>query len=406
MATMKLKFRRSSVSEAEGTLYYQVIHNRNVRLISSGYRIFPEEWDANAMALAIPASGERRLDLLLIQTSLAWEINRRMELLHKMEISRKAFSLDEVCEAFKKLAPCKTVFAFLQEQVKKKLLMKRRGTATTYANAYKRFREFRKEKDLTFESLNPDLMEHYEAWLIGRGMKQNTIRFYLRTLNTLLYKAIYEGLTTDRKLFERVKLSYVRTNKRAISERDLKTIEHLQLAQGSTQAFARDIFMFSFYMRGMPFVDIAFLKKSDLKRGILGYCRKKTNQYLEIEWEPEQQAIVDRYAHLTMDSPYMFPIISSEDGTEYQQYRRVQEKVNRALKRIGDRVGLKIPVTTYVARHTWASIARNMDFSIAIISEGMGHHSYKTTQVYLDSIDTAKINEANKKIIRRISRGR
>lgn len=406
MATMKLKFRRSSVSDAEGTLYYQVIHNRNVRLISSGYRIFPEEWDANSTALVIPASGERRLDLLLIQTALAWEMNRRMDLLRKMETSRKSFSLDEVCEVFKGLAPGKTVFTFLQEQVKKKLLMKRRGTATTYSNAYKRFREFRKDKDLTFESLSPDLMEHYEAWLIGRGMKQNTIRFYLRTLNTLLYKAIYEGLTTDRKLFERVRLSYVRTNKRAISERDLKTIEHLQLAQGSPQAFARDIFMFSFYMRGMPFVDIAFLKKSDLKRGILGYCRKKTNQYLEIEWEPEQQAIVDRYAHLTMDSPYMFPIISSEDGTEYQQYRRVQEKVNRALKRIGDRVGLKIPVTTYVARHTWASIARNMDFSIAIISEGMGHHSYKTTQVYLDSIDTAKINEANKKIIRRISRGK
>lgn len=406
MATMKLKFRHSSVSEAEGTLYYQVIHNRNVRFISSGYRVFPEEWDANATSLVIPASGERRLDLLLIQTSLAWEMNRRMDILRKMETSRKTFSLDDVCEAFKNLAPSKTVFTFLQEQVKKKHLMKRRGTATTYANAYKRFKEFRNGKDLGFESLTPDLMEHYEAWLIGRGMKQNTIRFYLRTLNTLLYKAIYEGLTTDRKLFEHVRLSYVRTTKRAISERDLKTIEHLQLAQGSPQAFARDIFMFSFYMRGMPFVDIAFLKKSDLKRGVLGYCRKKTNQYLEIEWEPEQQAIVDRYAHLTMDSPYMFPIINSEDGTEYQQYRRMQERVNRALKRIGYRVGLKIPVTTYVARHTWASIARNMDISIAIISEGMGHRSYKTTQVYLDSIDTAKINEANRKIIRRISRGR
>lgn len=384
-------------------MYYQVIHHRNARWISSGYRVFPDEWDADSMSLVIPATGARRSELQLIQTSLAWEMDRRMDILRKMETSRKAFSLDEVCEAFRNLAPCKTVFTFLQEQVRNKELMRRQGTAKTYANAYRRFREFRKDKDLGFESLTPDLIEHYEAWLIGRGMKQNTIRFYLRTLNTLLYKAVNEGLTSNRKLFGHIRLSYVRTTKRAISEHDLKAIEHLQLAQDSPQAFARDIFMFSFYMRGMPFVDIAFLKKSDLKRGVLGYCRKKTNQYLEIEWEPEQQAIVDRYAHLTMDSPYMFPIISCEDGTEYRQYRRMQESVNRALKRIGDKVGLKIPFTTYVARHTWASIARNMDFPIAIISAGMGHNSYKTTQIYLDSIDMSRINEANKKIIRRIA---
>lgn len=400
---MKLKFRHSSVSATEGTLYYQVIHNRNARWISSGYRLSVEEWDARTMSLIIPPAGERRADLMLIQTSLAWEVNRRMDILHRMETSGRTFSLDEVCEAFRNLPPCKTVFTFLQEQVRKKELMRRLGTARTYANAYRRFREFRRDKDLGFESLTPDLMEHYEAWLIGRDMKQNTIRFYLRTLHTLLYKAVTEGLTTDRKLFGQVKLSYVRTAKRAISERELKAIEHMPLAQGSVQAFARDIFMFSFYMRGMPFVDIAFLKKTDLKRGVLGYCRKKTNQYLEIEWEPEQQAIVDRYAHLTMDSPYMFPIISSKDGNEYRQYRRMQERINRGLKRIGHKIGLKIPFTTYVARHTWASIARNMDFSIAIISEGMGHHSYKTTQVYLDSIDTSRINDANRKIIRRIA---
>ena len=101
------------------------------------------------------------------------------------------------------------------------------------------------------------------------------------------------------------------------------------------------------------------------------------------------------------NSPYMLPILLKEDGTEYRQYQRMQENINRNLKKIGQMIGLKMPLTTYVARHTWASIARNMNFSIAIISEGMGHTSYKTTQIYLDSIDTAKINQANKKIIQR-----
>ena len=156
----------------------------------------------------------------------------------------------------------------------------------------------------------------------------------------------------------------------------------------------------------MPFVDIAFLKKADLKNGLLSYCRKKTNQQLTVEWEREQQEIVARYAHLTRDSPYMLPIIRRADGTEYQQYQRMQENINRALKKIGEMIHLKMPLTTYVARHSWASIARNMNYSIAIISEGMGHSSYRTTQVYLDSIDTSRINEANRMIIRRISKGK
>lgn len=120
-------------------------------------------------------------------------------------------------------------------------------------------------------------------------------------------------------------------------------------------------------------------------------------------WEKAQQRIVDRYASLTANSQYMLPIISNEDGTEYEQYRRMQENVNNSLKKIGRMIGLKMPLTAYVARHTWACVARDMNISVAIISEGMGHSSYKTTQVYLNSIDTSRINEANRKIIQRIN---
>ena len=199
-----------------------------------------------------------------------------------------------------------------------------------------------------------------------------------------------------------MRLSYVKTTKRAISERELKVIANLKLPEHSTLALARDIFMFSFYMRGMPFVDIAYLRKTDLKNGMWTYCRKKTNQCLMVEWEKAQQKILDRYANQTKHTSYLLPIIKKEDGTEYLQYQRMQININRALKKIGEMVGLKMPLTTYVARHTWASVARDMNISIAIISEGMGHNSIKTTQVYLNSIDVSRINEANKRIIKRI----
>ena len=406
MATVKLKFRPSSVPETEGTLYYQVIHKRKVKWISTDYHITPTEWDDKSETLLIPPNGERRTELLLMRSIIEWELRQRKETIHKLETANKDITIDEICDAFNQIAPCKTVFTFLQEQVARQEQMKRQGTAKTYGNAYRSFRKFREDIDLTFDELTSDMMERYEAWLINRRLKQNSISCYLRTLSTMLYKAMDEKLIADANLFSRVRLTYVKTAKRAISEKELKDISCLQLPEGTTIAFARDIFMFSFYMRGMPFVDIAYLRKTDIKNKMLTYSRKKTNQCLSVECEDAQRKIIDRYAHLTEDTPYLFPIIRKIDGTEYNQYQCMLENVNRALRKIGEMVGLNVPLTTYVARHTWASMARDMDISIGIISEGMGHRSLKTTEVYLNSISTSKINDANKKIIRRISGGK
>ena len=404
MATTKLKFRPSSVPGTEGTLYYQVIHKRKVKWISTDLHIYPEEWDEKAGTLLVPPDSGRKAALEKVKCRIDGDLKRWDAMMAEMENRHKHVTINELCDAFNKTRAQKTVFMFLQEQVTRKEQMKRYGTAMTYANACRRFKEFREDEDLTFDELTPEMMECYEAWLKDRRLKQNSISCYLRTLCTLLYRATGEGLLTGRNLFRRVRLAYVKTTKRAISEKELKAVASLPLPEGTAIAFARDIFMFSFYMRGMPFVDMAYLRKTDLKNGMLAYSRMKTNQYLTVEWEKEAQEIIDRYAHINPDRPYLLPVIRKEDGTERKQYHRMLENVNYNLKKIGEMAGLKMPLTTYTARHTWASIARNMDISISIISEGMGHHSIKTTQVYLNSIDVSKINEANKKIIRRISK--
>ena len=402
MATIKLKFRPSSVPEAEGTLYYQVIHKRKVKWISTEHHIYADEWDKNTEAIVVKVGSGRKAVLALIQCKIDWTLKRWQTILDSMERSHKDYTVEELCEAFNKEQTYKTVFVFLQEQVTKKEQMKRQGTARTYGNAYRRFKAFREDADLTFDELTPDMIECYEAWLIDKRLKHNSIRCYLRTLNTLLCKAVEEGLLNNTNLFCHVRLSYVKTTKRAISEKELKVIANLELPENSTMALARDIFMFSFYMRGMPFVDIAYLRKTDLKNGMWTYCRRKTNQCLMVEWEKAQQKILDRYAHQMENRSYLLPIIKEEDGTEYKQYQRMQININRALKKIGEMAELKMPLTTYVARHTWASVARDMNIPIAVISEGMGHNSIKTTQVYLNSIDISRINEANKRIIKRI----
>ena len=402
MATIKLKFRPSSVPEAEGTLYYQVIHKRKVKYISTEHQIYAYEWDEKAETIVVAAESERKGTLAMMQCKIDKAFKQLRSILDRTERCHKDYTVDDLCKAFIKEQTYKTVFVFLHEQATKKEQMKRLGTARTYGNAYRRFKAFREDVDLTFDELTPDMIASYEAWLIDRRLKQNSIRCYLRTLNTLLCKAVAEGLLSNRNLFSRVRLSYVKTTKRAISEKELKVIANLELPEHSTMAFARDIFMFSFYMRGMPFVDIAYLRKTDLKNGMWTYCRRKTNQCLMVEWEKAQQKILDRYAHQTENGPYLLPIINKEDGTEYLQYQRMQTNINRALKKIGEMAELKMPLTTYVARHTWASVARDMNIPISIISEGMGHNSIKTTQVYLNSIDISRINEANKRIIKRI----
>lgn len=162
-------------------------------------------------------------------------------------------------------------------------------------------------------------------------------------------------------------------------------------------AFARDLFMFSFYTRGMSFVDMVFLKKKDLQNGILSYRRNKTGQQLFIKWERPMQELVEKYD--TAGTPYLLPIIRNNGVDEWRQYHNEVHRINRNLKKIGEQIGLGIPLTTYVARHAWASIAKSKNIALSVISEALGHDSEQTTRIYLASLDTSVIDKANSLIL-------
>ena len=402
MATVKIKFRASSVAGKEGTLYYHIIHQRKLRWISTDYHVYPEEWNARKSSVIVSNSNNRQAHLQLIQSQIDWEMKQMQCIIHDKEMDGVSYSVDDLANEIQQLPTSQSVFMFFRQQIAKKEQMQCVGTKNNYTNAVNRFIEFRNQKDLTFSQMTADMMEMYQAWLWNRGVGQNTVSFYLRTLRTLHHKAVEAGQATSNDIFAHVQTTNVRTAKRAISVKDIRKIEKLDLPRGSSLDKARDMFLFSFYLRGMAFVDMAFLKKSDLKCGLVSYNRRKTHQNLNIEWIKPMQAIIDKYAEQTKDSPYMLPILTGKETSPYTQYRKVEYNTNYNLKKIGKMIGLKIPLTTYVARHTWASIALHMNIPIATISEGMGHNSYKTTQIYLESIDVATINEANRRIIRKI----
>ena len=402
MATVKIKFRASSVAGKEGTLYYHIIHQRKLRWISTDYHVYPEEWNARKSSVIVSNSNNRQAHLQLIQSQIDWEMKQMQCIIHDKEMDGVSYSVDDLANEIQQLPTSQSVFTFFRQQIAKKEQMQCVGTKNNYTNAVNRFIEFRNQKDLTFSQMTADMMEMYQAWLWNRGVGQNTVSFYLRTLRTLHHKAVEAGQATSNDIFAHVQTANVRTAKRAISVKDIRKIEKLELQIGSSIDKARDLFLLSFYLRGMAFVDMAFLKKSDLKCGMVSYNRRKTHQNLNIEWIKPMQAIIDKYAEQTKDSPYMLPILTGKETSPYTQYRKVEYNTNYNLKKIGKMIGLKIPLTTYVARHTWASIALHMNIPIATISEGMGHNSYKTTQIYLESIDVATINEANRRIIRKI----
>lgn len=279
------------------------------------------------------------------------------------------------------------------------LQLKRNGrirTSETYISALKSFKHFRKNLNTPFHIFNSDLMIEYETWLMQRGVTMNTVSFYMRILRAVHTRAIEKELTPPNMPFKHVYTGIGKTTKRAISLQAIKKIKNLDLTACPTREFARDLFLFSFYTRGMSFIDIAYLKKKDLKNGVLTYTRKKTGQKLSIKWERCMQEIVSRYSK--EDSEYLLPIIVSNNN-ERRQYLNRLKSVNNNLKAISNLANITENITLYVARHSWASIAKKKNIPLAIISEGMGHDSQNTTQIYLASLENSLIDQANRQIL-------
>lgn len=270
-------------------------------------------------------------------------------------------------------------------------------TAETYASSVSSFKRFLCGADIKLKDLDSETMMEYEAYLKSKGLSSNTSSFYMRNLRAIYNRAVEKGLITDKTPFKRVYTGIDKTFKRAVNIGAIKKIKEIKL--DNDLSFARDIFLFSFYTRGMSFIDIAYLKKKNIKSGMLIYHRRKTNQQLMIKWENCMQRVVEKYS--ADDSEYLFPIISEGTSANEQRrdYMRCSQKINRGLKRIGDMAGIPITLTMYVARHSWASIAKSKNIPISIISEGMGHDSEATTRIYLTTLDTMAVDRANEMIL-------
>ena len=268
-------------------------------------------------------------------------------------------------------------------------------TASNCMTAMVSFMLFLCGHDILIDKIDNILMRKYENYLKTKGIVKNTIACYMRVLRSVYNQAVKLGLATQKKPFAGIFTRIDKTVKRAVNEAFIIQIKKLDLSAHKELSLARDLFMFSFYMRGIPFIDMANLRKSSLKNGYITYSRSKTQQKLTVKLEASMQDIIDRYESVTIDD-YLLPVYTNQNRDNVSQLRNH----NNRLKRISEMLGLEKPLSSYVARHSWATLALHKGIPVEVISESMGHENETTTRIYLASLDQSVVDEANAKIIR------
>jgi len=395
MATsIKLKLTSSKINGKDGVICMQLIHNRKVKLQRTRFRLFSREWNSLKETVIIENSTpERHGYLQSVKTGLESELKRLNELVNILE-QKGEYTVDELADLYTNNSLNGYLFPFADYVIKRLIEENCRKTASIYITAKLSFERFREGKDVMLDKIDNDLMLKYEAWLKRSGLMKNTISCYMRTLRSVYNQAVKRGLVTQKNPFANIFTRNDKTIKRAVNEDIIVRIKNMDLTLHKALALARDLFMFSFYLRGVSFVDMANLRKSNSKNGYITYTRSKTKQMLTIKIEPCMQEIISRYEMQTIND-FLLPIYTIQNKDNSSQLRNY----NKRLKRISEMLGLEKSISSYVSRHSWATIALRKGVSVEIISEGMGHENETTTRIYLASLGQSVVDTANAKII-------
>jgi site-specific recombinase XerD len=395
MATsIKIKFRNSTIKDKEGVLCLQLIHNRKIKLITTCFRLYACEWDSlRASVKSDNDNPERENYLQSVKTGLKEEVKQIRGLIVMLD-KRGNYSVDELADYHINHSFNGNLFPFIDYQIRKFKSENRKKTASVYATVKRSFSRFRNGQDLKIDKIDNELILKYETYLKSVGMTPNSTSCYMRALRAIYNQSVNKGLSMQKNPFREVYTGIAKTVKRAVNEDIISCLKNLDLSELPELELARDFFMFSFYMRGISFVDMANLRQSNIKNGYITYSRSKTGQSLTIKIEKCMEDIINRYKGQTVDD-YALPIYNK---TNYDHSSHLRT-YNKRLKRISTLLGLEKSLSSYVSRHSWATLALHRGISVEIISESMGHENENTTRIYLASLDQSIIDKANAEII-------
>lgn len=401
MATIKLKFRPSAVKGKDGTLFFQIIHLRQVRQINTGLHIGYTEWDADGASVVRgkDLSGGR---ISTVKDILKEQQTRLQGIISWLERTRMPYTANDVVAAYTSQHASAGLVAFTQRLIEDMREIGKKASVKRFDATLNSLLRYTGGHDVAWSGITSTFVLGYEEFLTRRGLCRNSTSFYMRNLRAIVNRAADQGFEVPRNPFRHVYTGVDKTVKRAVSLDVIRQIRDIDLTWHPSLDFARKIFMFAFYTRGMSFVDIVFLKKSDLQNGVLTYSRRKTRQQLTVRIEPETWRLIRSFGE--SKTTFLLPILNDEAPDLEQQYENAYFRINRNLQKVGRMLGLETKLTLYVARHAWASIAHSNHVALSTISKAMGHNSEKTTIIYLQSLDTASVDKANSDIIRMIDK--
>lgn len=400
MASIKIKFRPSTVEGRDGTLFFQIIHLRQVKQLNTGLHVYNSEWDAEDTDVIVPAeaTAERVKYLSSIKENLRVWQKKLLYVISELDSKGDSYTADDVILAYNTPGVIVGLVSFTRKLIEDLKKIGKKSIVKRFEAVLNSFLRYTDGNEVGWNEISSTFILGYEEFLMKRGLCRNSTSFYMRNLRAIVNRALEQDFEVPRNPFKHVYMGVDKTIKRAVDLDEIRRIRDIDLSGHPSLDFARKVFMFAFYTRGMSFVDIAFLKKSDMNNGMITYSRRKTRKQLTVRIEPETKSLIDSFGE--NNTPFLLPILADRAIATEQQYENAYFRINRNLQKVGRMLGLDTKLTLYVARHAWASIAHSNNVALSTISKAMGHDSEKTTLIYLQSLDTSLVDKANSDIIR------
>ena len=392
MTSVKLKLNKTrALKDGNYPVVFQLIHQKRKKIIYTKYRMKEEDFIiiAGNVVSGCHTGCKISRELLRIYKQLTARVRR-------LESRGEEYTINDITTVmFSKVTGKFLLLPYIDTQIEWKKSIMKNGTAAAYQSTYASLAKYIGKKEVKISQVNHRFVTCYRDFLSKNGATENTIGYYLRNFRALYNLAVKDGLVPPCDYpFKEICTKPCKTVKRALDREQMVKLACLSLHSDAELKRSLDLFLFGFYAQGMAFVDIVFLKKKNIRDGILSYRRHKSQQLIHIVVTPQMQGLIDKYAN---DSEYVFPIIDTSLSTSiYDQYRLALGRVNRYLKKITFRLNINVRLTTYTARHTWATLARESGAPISIISAGLGHTSEEMTRVYLKEFDQETLARVNR----------
>lgn len=432
-ASVRIVYRHYDVLK-DGTcpFFVCITKERKRKYVATGLTLHPDFWDAEKEKIRrnYPHDYRKRLEKALQEWKDKYE--KAADFLADADEKHDVKTVASKAVEDRKQTRRVDLLAYVEEVVLTLRRTRQTGTAETYTDVQKQIAAFLRDErngatDVHFDRISVSFCQELESYLRGRGNTDNTLSQRFRVLRAILNRAIAGGaMKADkypfaRNVAEKHKFSVGKfdtsTVKRAISRDDVRKIEAYPIpavASGKyaslnrehkRQQRAKDIFLFSFYAAGINFVDLAKLRWANVSTDAAGnlrisFVRQKTGGKFSFRLIAPAVAIVERYRLETFTGPdsYVFPVLSLEAHSTPEKINNRLHKVlgetNTDLKAMGKIIGLATPLTTYVARHSFATNLKRAGHANALIGQALGHKDEATTNIYLDSFGSDAVDAA------------